>query len=128
MAGDDSGDSDPLEDFIGPAPPPERRGRGATGDASGIDRRFSESYDPTIDKVMDGEKDQFGWEDEIEAFRDRQKLRAHREERMREAGYDATQIHKFTASAMETLDNTTKPFAWGKRGEERAWDRGKDAL
>ncbi|OAR04805.1 hypothetical protein LLEC1_03243 [Akanthomyces lecanii] len=34
---------------IGPAPPPIIRGRGAVGASSGIDRRFSASYDPKAD-------------------------------------------------------------------------------
>ncbi|KAJ4147710.1 hypothetical protein LMH87_002218 [Akanthomyces muscarius] len=37
-------------DEIGPAPPPPIiRGRGAVGASSGIDRRFSASYDPKVD-------------------------------------------------------------------------------
>lgn len=42
-------------DEIGPAPPPKIRGRGAVGASSGIDRRFSESYDPKTD--MQGDDD-----------------------------------------------------------------------
>ncbi|KAM3547673.1 hypothetical protein ARSEF4850_009877 [Beauveria asiatica] len=34
---------------IGPVPPPKIRGRGAVGASSGIDRRFSASYDPKAD-------------------------------------------------------------------------------
>lgn len=37
------------EEVIGPAPPPVIRGRGAVGALSGIDRRFSASYDPKTD-------------------------------------------------------------------------------
>ncbi|KAJ3484233.1 hypothetical protein NLG97_g7105 [Lecanicillium saksenae] len=40
---------DAQNEEIGPAPPPRIRGRGAVGASSGIDRRFSESYDPKMD-------------------------------------------------------------------------------
>ncbi|KAJ6785154.1 hypothetical protein PWT90_04084 [Aphanocladium album] len=41
--------NDAQDEEIGPAPPPKIRGRGAVGSSSGIDRRFSESYDPKTD-------------------------------------------------------------------------------
>lgn len=42
---------------IGPAPPPRIRGRGAVGASSGIDRRFSASYDPKTDIQPDNDAD-----------------------------------------------------------------------
>ncbi len=39
--------------MIGPAPAPKVRGRGDIATASGIDRRFSESYDPKTDTQVD---------------------------------------------------------------------------
>ncbi|KAJ2979612.1 hypothetical protein NQ176_g3139 [Zarea fungicola] len=48
------GESKSLQDdFIGPAPIPVIRGRGAAGALSGIDRRFSASYDPKMDIQAD---------------------------------------------------------------------------
>lgn len=48
------GESKSLQDyFIGPAPIPAIRGRGAAGALSGIDRRFSASYDPKMDIQAD---------------------------------------------------------------------------
>ena len=42
------------DDLIGPKPAPTPRGRGALGGSSGIDRRFSETYDPAEDKQIEG--------------------------------------------------------------------------
>lgn len=49
VAAKSSHDNASGDDLIGPAPPPKIRGRGAVGASSGIDRRFSESYDPSTD-------------------------------------------------------------------------------
>ncbi|KAH7316460.1 hypothetical protein B0I35DRAFT_254058 [Stachybotrys elegans] len=113
-------DSDPLDDFIGPAPPPRHRGRGAPGGAMGIDYRFSESYDPTTDVQMDGDGE--GWEDAVEAFRDRQKLKQNQETRMKEAGFAVDQIERMKRGGREM---TEEDVTWSKAGEKREWDRGK---
>ncbi|KAK7422302.1 hypothetical protein QQZ08_009524 [Neonectria magnoliae] len=114
-------DSDPLEDLIGPAPPPKYRGRGAVGGSSGIDLRFSETYDPTTDVQMDDDDAGGNWDDAVEAFRDRQKLKQSQEERMRAAGFADEQIQRVKAPKADLADSVQ----WSKAGEKREWDRGK---
>lgn len=113
-------DSDPLDEIIGPAPAPKLRGRGAAGFSSGIDRRFSESYDPKLDVGMDDEQPEAssGWDNAVEEFRDRQKLRANQEERLRSAGFTDGQIRM----ASETDEVLKDDFKWSKSGEKKAWD------
>lgn len=115
-------DSDPLEDFFGPAPPPRYRGRGALG-SSGIDRRFSETYDPRTDVQMDEDEAKIGnnWNDSVEAFRDRQKLKQNQETRLREAGFGEDEIQRANGNTKVEED-----VRWSKAGEKREWDRGKD--
>lgn len=116
-------DSDPLEDLIGPAPPPKVRGRGTMSGSTGMDRRFSESYDPTVDVVMEDDDKQGGnWDDALEAFRDRQKLQQNQEQRLRAAGFADEQILKVNNSAKEKSE---ADVVWTKAGERREWDRGK---
>ncbi|KAL7812855.1 hypothetical protein V8C44DRAFT_328188 [Trichoderma aethiopicum] len=116
----DADDSDPLEDIIGPAPPPKYRGRGTVTGAASLDRRFSESYDPSTEVLPDDEGGD--WDDAVEAYRDRQKLRRMQEERMKAAGFADHQIQKVNHSQRE---KTEEDVVWSKAGEERAWDRGK---
>ncbi|UKZ67788.1 uncharacterized protein TrAtP1_008946 [Trichoderma atroviride] len=111
----DGDESDPLEELIGPAPPPKYRGRGTVGGASGLDRRFSDSYDPSTDVLPDDD-------DPVEAFRDRQKLRLAQQERMRAAEIAEHQAQKTSNSQRE---KTEEDVVWSKAGEKRAWDRGK---
>ncbi|KAI9904125.1 hypothetical protein N3K66_000654 [Trichothecium roseum] len=118
------------DDLIGPAPPPIIRGRGRLAGASGIDRRFSESYDPKADVQMDDD-DEGGsgsgsrWDNDVEAFRDRQKLRQAQEERLRSAGFDEEQIQRAKGgSGQKKWD--VDDVKWTKAGEQREWDRGKD--
>ncbi|KAL6874890.1 hypothetical protein J3F83DRAFT_729031 [Trichoderma novae-zelandiae] len=116
----DGDDSDPLDEFIGPAPPPKYRGRGTVAGTASLDRRFAESYDPSTD-VLPG--DEGGdWDDAVEAFRDRQKLRRTQDERMKAAGFADHQIQRINNSQRE---KTEDDVVWSKPGEERAWDRGK---
>ncbi|EHK44405.1 hypothetical protein TRIATDRAFT_223778 [Trichoderma atroviride IMI 206040] len=110
----DGDESDPLEELIGPAPPPKYRGRGTVGGASGLDRRFSDSYDPSTDVLPE--------DDAVEAFRDRQKLRLAQQERMRAAEIAEHQAQKTSNSQRE---KTEEDVVWSKAGEKRAWDRGK---
>ncbi|KAF4999474.1 hypothetical protein FDECE_11510 [Fusarium decemcellulare] len=118
---EDEEDSDPLEDLIGPAPPPKYRGRGTVGGSSGIDRRFSETYDPKTDIQMDDDEGGENWDDAVEAFRDRQKLRQNQELRMRAAGFADEQIQRASGPDEKAAENVR----WSKAGEKREWDLGK---
>ncbi|KAH0494842.1 hypothetical protein TgHK011_008427 [Trichoderma gracile] len=119
-ARNDGDDSDPLEEIIGPAPPPKYRGRGTVAGTASLDRRFSESYDPSTEVLPDDEGGD--WDDAVEAYRDRQKLRRIQEERMKAAGFADDQIQRVNNSQRE---KTEEDVVWSKAGEERAWDRGK---
>lgn len=114
-------DSDPLEDFIGPPPPPKLRGRGTIGGAAALDRRFSESYDPKLDVQMGDETEQDPWDDAVEAFRDRQKLRLNQDQRLKDAGFTEEQIQK----AKGPTEKAEPDVVWTKAGEKREWDKGK---
>ncbi|KAL7792615.1 hypothetical protein V8C37DRAFT_380054 [Trichoderma ceciliae] len=116
----DGDESDPLDEFIGPAPPPKYRGRGTVAGSASLDRRFSDSYDPSTDVLPDKEED--NWDDAVEAFRDRQKLRQMQEERMRAAGFADHQIQRISNSQREKKE---EDVVWSKAGEKREWDRGK---
>ncbi|KAL2107340.1 hypothetical protein VUR80DRAFT_5377 [Thermomyces stellatus] len=122
---DSASDSDPLDDFIGPAPPPKSpvrmRGRGTISAFSGIDRRFAADYDPKLDVEVDAEADE--WSDAVEAFRDRQKLRAAQEERMKAAGFSEEDLERWKDSGRE---KTEADVRWSKAGEKREWDIGKE--
>jgi hypothetical protein len=117
-----SEDSDPLEDFIGPAPPPrspvQARGRGKLSALSGIDRRFSDTYDPKLDIELDPDGDP--WDEAVEAFRDHQKLRQSQNERMRAAGFSDTDLARFNPR-----EKTVDDVRWKKAGETKEWDAGK---
>ncbi|KAK2598944.1 hypothetical protein QQS21_005622 [Conoideocrella luteorostrata] len=115
-------DSDPLEDFIGPPPPPKCRGRGTIGGAVALDRRFSESYDPSLDVQMAGEED--AWDDAVELFRDRQKMQARQDQRMKAAGFTDAQIQQ---SERSDEKKSEQDVVWSKAGERREWDEGKCA-
>lgn len=120
----DDADSDPLEDLIGPAPPPrtQPRGRGALKASSGMDSRFSSDYDPKSDVQL--EDDTRGdWDDALEALRDRAKFRQQGADRLREAGFTEEQVKKWEKGDEKTIDDVT----WAKAGEKREWDRGKSA-
>ncbi|KOS20055.1 hypothetical protein ESCO_005720 [Escovopsis weberi] len=126
-----SSDSDPLDDLIGPAPPPKYRGRGRVAGAAGMDMRFSAAYDPRADVAPAAEEQGgAGWEDAMEAYRDRQKLRQHQESRMRAAGFGDQQIRRLGAGQRQgqgqgERERTEEDVVWAKAGEEREWDRGK---
>lgn len=115
-------DSDPLDDLIGPQPAPKPRGRGALAGSSGIDRRFSDTYDPTKDVDMEGTQPEGGdWDDEVEAFRDRQKLKQAQEQRLRSAGFGDADIKKIDKGG----ERSEEDVQWSRSGEKREWDRGK---
>ncbi|TQN68110.1 hypothetical protein CSHISOI_07399 [Colletotrichum shisoi] len=123
-------DSDPLDEFIGPAPPQQVRskGRGAAAGTSGIDKRFEANYDPKADVEMADTVGAEDWDDAVEAFRDRQKWRQNQEQRMRAAGYTDEMIKKWreggSGGGGEQRDE--RDVRWAKAGEKREWDRGKE--
>lgn len=120
-------DSDPLDDF-GPMPAPKPRGRGALAGSSGIDRRFSETYDPKMDVRMDegdtGSGPGGDWDDAVEAFRDRQKLRQNQVQRLRSAGFSDDEIQKMDRGGKSPSQDDVR---WSKEGEKREWDLDKAA-
>ena len=110
-------DSDPLEEIVGPLPPPKvhARGRGATQASSGIDARFSDAYDPALDLSPADHEEGDDWD----MMLDRVKWRQQGAERLRTAG--------FTDKDIEAWETGKKPeVRWAKSGEGRDWDRGKD--
>lgn len=115
-------DSDPLDDLIGPAPPPQVRvrGRGFQGAQSGIDRRFAADYDPKVDMEPEGAPDD--WDDAVETFRDRKKWEQSQEQRMRAAGFGEEEIAKWKKGGQQNEEDVR----WAKAGEKREWDRGKE--
>lgn len=119
----DDADSDPLEDVIGPKPPPKviPRGRGALRGASAMDSRFTRDYDPKSDVQPDDDA-RDDWDESLEALRDRAKFRQQGGDRLREAGFTEEQIKKWEKGGEKSVDNVQ----WTKKGEGREWDRGKE--
>ncbi|KAH8802686.1 hypothetical protein F5884DRAFT_802720 [Xylogone sp. PMI_703] len=117
-------DSDPLDDIIGPKPPPvqkvHRKGRGITSLESGIDARFSSNYDPTVDVQLNHDEED-DWDQALEALRDRQKWKQQGAERLRSAGFTEDEIRKWEKGG----EKNEEDVRWTKRGEAREWDRGK---
>lgn len=114
--------------MVGPMPAPKPRGRGALTGSSGIDRRFSDSYDPKTDVQMDDDVAHAGqWDDAVEAFRDRQKLKQNQEARLRTAGFSESHIERIQAATTTTRsgEKSEADVQWTKAGEKREWDRGK---
>ena len=117
-------DSDPLDAIIGPAlpqPPPRvlPRGRGALAASSGIDSRFSGSYDPSTDVRLDEADDD--WDQALEALKDRQRWKQQGADRLRVAGFTEDEIDKWQTGG----EKTEEDVKWKKKGEGREWDRGK---
>ena len=113
-------DYDSPDELIGPMPAPKPRGRGALAGSSGIDRRFSDTYDPKLDVRMDDD-DGNKWDDAVEAYRDRQKLRQNHEQRMRSPGFTDNDIQKMQGGS-GAFEEDVK---WSKAGEKREWDKDK---
>lgn len=117
-------DSDPLDVIIGPrlAPVPQvrSRGRGTLSLGSGIDSRFSASYDPKIDVQLDLDEGN-DWDQALEAYRDRQKWNQQGANRLRAAGFTDDQINKWEKGG----EKREEDVKWSKPGEGREWDRGK---
>lgn len=118
---EDDADSDPLEELIGPKPPPRVRGRGALRGASGMDSRFSPDYDPKSDVQQDDDAHD-DWDASLEALRDRAKWKQQGADRLRQAGFTEDQIKRWEKGGEKTIDDVQ----WTKKGEGREWDRGKD--
>ncbi|KAI8966386.1 hypothetical protein F5Y11DRAFT_309101 [Daldinia sp. FL1419] len=120
----DSSDSDPLDEIIGPAPANKstvhRRGRGANAATSGIDGRFAVDYDPSKD-VTPEQEDGDDWDNAVEAFRDRQKWKQQGADRLRSAGFTEEQIKKWEKGDHKDESDVQ----WTKAGGLREWDRGK---
>ena len=119
-------DSDPLESIIGPKPPlsppaVKRRGRGTLASTSGIDSRFSSSYDPSADVHPDGDLDD-DWDQALEALRDRQRWKQQGADRLRAAGFTQEEVKKWEKG---DLGQSEEDVVWKKKGEGREWDRGK---
>lgn len=74
-----------------------------------------------MDEQVGGESN---WDDAVEAFRDRQRLRQSQQERLRSAGFGDEQIQKMSgeSDAAATDDSNVR---WTKSGEKREWDLGK---
>ena len=119
-----SSDSDPLDDIIGPRPasPPvvRSRGRGIFSGSSGIEARFSASYDPTTDVQLDLDEEN-DWDQALEALRDRQKWHQAGAARLRAAGFTDEEVAKWERGG----EKKEEDVRWAKRGESREWDRGK---
>ena len=117
-------DSDPLDDIIGPRPLPvpevRSRGRGTISQVSGIDSRFSASYDPTVDVQLDPDEEN-DWDQALEALRDRQKWKQQGAARLRAAGFTDEEISKWEKGG----EKREEDVKWAKKGEGREWDRGK---
>ena len=120
-------DEDPLSVFLGPKLPidkalPQLRGRGAASFASGIEQRFSSSYDPTSDMVPDSytTKDE-DWDQALEGLRDRQKFRQVGTDRLLAAGFTKEEVNRMEGGR----EKSELDVRWAKKGEAREWDSGK---
>ena len=67
------------------------------------------------------------WDDAVEAFRDRQKLKQNQEARLRSAGFSESDIGKMRTAATTTRshEKSEADVRWSKAGDKREWDRGK---
>ncbi|OTB07321.1 hypothetical protein M426DRAFT_318006 [Hypoxylon sp. CI-4A] len=124
LPSDSSSDSDPLDEVIGPAPAKtntvQPRGRGANASTAGIDSRFAPDYDPRKD-VTPEPKDGDSWDNDVEAFRDRQKWKQQGADRLRSAGFTEEQIKKWEKGDQKDEEDVQ----WTKTPGLREWDRGK---
>jgi hypothetical protein len=67
------------------------------------------------------------WDDAVEAFRDRQKMKQNQEARLRSAGFTESPIEKIQAATTMTRsgEKSEADVQWTKAGEKREWDKGK---
>jgi hypothetical protein len=87
---------------------------------SGIDSRFSSTYDPAVDVQLDPEEED-DWDQALEALRDRQKWKKQGADRLRAAGFTEEEIGKWEKGG----EKREEDVKWAKKGEGREWDRGK---
>ncbi|KAK3371900.1 hypothetical protein B0H63DRAFT_282335 [Podospora didyma] len=121
--------SDPLDEFIGPAPPSQSsppvvrpRGRGSARGAAVMDSRFSEDYNPTAEVQPDDTAiTANSWDESVEVFRDRQKWKQQGADRLRATGFTDEEVRKWEKGGEKDIDDVR----WSKAGEDREWDRGK---
>ncbi|KAA8645724.1 hypothetical protein EYZ11_001269 [Aspergillus tanneri] len=142
----DGGESDPLEDLVGPLPPKEdgfgssppirSRGRGAyKPNSSNIDAHFAPDYDPSLDVQLEEAgpstkntsfrrpvsglmTEDDDWELALEALHDRARWRQKGEERLREAGFNDSFVERWKS-------NTTSATAHDSEGrlEDVKWSK-----
>lgn len=116
-------DSDPLESIIGPLPhaaAPKVKARGRGTFSSAIDAHFSSHYDPTED-ILPNSDSEVGWDQALEALRDRQRWKQQGAERLRAAGFTAEEVGKWEKGGEKRQEDVR----WSSKGEKREWDRGK---
>ena len=121
----DDMDSDPLEDIVGPMPPPAPpkvhiRGRGAVSNSTGMDSRFASNYDPSTDVNLDMDEED-DWGQALEALQARAKFKSSQGDRLRAAGFSEDEIKSWERGGEKNEDDVR----WSKLGEGREWDRGK---
>ena len=120
--------SDPLDDLIGPAPPPRspspkirRKGRGAARSLhTTIDLHFASTYDPALD-IHPNSASEDDWDQALEALKDRQRWKQQGAGRLRQAGFSEEDIEKWENNGEKGQRNVK----WASQGEGREWDRGK---
>lgn len=111
---------------MGPLPPPPEpiirsRGRGALkANATGIESRFSSSYDPSVDMRPGSDADD-DWGEALEVMRDRERWKQQGAERLRAAGFKDEQVKTWEKGG----DPIEEDVVWTKKGQDREWDRGK---
>ncbi|KAI6811098.1 hypothetical protein KC342_g17803 [Hortaea werneckii] len=114
---------DPLDDLIGPAPPPKTlpRGHGAntTPSTSNIDTRFRPDYDPKADvhdstPEHEGERDD--WDMALETLRDRAKWKEAGAERQKVARFTDQEVKRWKYGGREKDE---RDFKWRKKEEGR---------
>lgn len=125
---DDCLDSDPLQEFLGPQPPPHPlpRGRGAFK-PSDIDSRFQSNYDPSTDVALNhDEEGEDDWDMALEALKARTKWRAQGADRLRAAGFTEEEVGRWEKRGDGGGgERDAEDVRWRKTGEGREWDRGK---
>ncbi|KAJ4325522.1 hypothetical protein N0V94_000665 [Neodidymelliopsis sp. IMI 364377] len=124
--GNGASDSDPLEAIVGPLPPAAQpavrsRGRGALkANSTGIESRFSSTYDPLMDVRPDSDAED-DWGEALQVMRDRERWKQQGADRLRAAGFKDEQVKKWEKGGDPIEDDVV----WTKKGQSREWDRGK---
>jgi hypothetical protein len=117
--------SDPLEDIVGPKPPPKARGRGVVSLSTGLDAKFDPSYDPSTDIQPDFDEERDDWDNALEALKDQRAWQQKQKERMREAGFTASELQRWEKPDRREVTGDIRDVKWSKQGEDREWDKGK---